>query len=80
MAKDLMAELMGLAVEPKTREKKAPPTFEDMIVELEREHPNVKNSMIKALGNVATRHQARAERWSPKRTERMAGLSLSCLA
>ena len=27
-----------------------------LIVELEREHPNVKNSMIKALGNVMPRH------------------------
>ncbi len=27
-----------------------------MIVELEREHPNVKASMIKALGNVMPRH------------------------
>ena len=27
-----------------------------LIVELEREHPNVKSSMIKALGNVMPRH------------------------
>ena len=27
-----------------------------LIMELEREHPNVKNSMIKALGNVMPRH------------------------
>jgi tRNA 2-thiocytidine biosynthesis protein TtcA len=27
-----------------------------LIMELEREHPNVKNSMIKAIGNVMPRH------------------------
>jgi tRNA 2-thiocytidine biosynthesis protein TtcA len=41
-----------------------------LIVELEREHPNVKSSMIKALGNVMPRHLLDRPIESPRRNHR----------